>query len=140
MLGCMALPAGTAGAPQVLVVDGANVMGARPDGWWRDRPAAARRLWRRLEAADLPFSTVVLVLEGASRDGVPAVGRGRLRVVHAAGSGDDAAVAVTTEQWQRGAQVTVVTADRGLRGRLAATGAAAVGPQWLLARLPEPGG
>jgi hypothetical protein len=28
----------------VIVVDVANVMGARPDGWWRDRAGAARRL------------------------------------------------------------------------------------------------
>ena len=28
----------------VLVVDVANVMGSRPDGWWRDRPGAATRL------------------------------------------------------------------------------------------------
>ncbi|MGB7817494.1 MAG: hypothetical protein WBL35_01990, partial [Ornithinibacter sp.] len=26
---------------RVLVVDGANVVGSRPDGWWRDRPGAA---------------------------------------------------------------------------------------------------
>lgn len=30
------------------VVDAANVIGARPDGWWRDRAGAARRLYRRL--------------------------------------------------------------------------------------------
>ncbi|MGL5866243.1 MAG: hypothetical protein ACRCYX_10300 [Dermatophilaceae bacterium] len=28
----------------VLVVDEANVVGSRPDGWWRDRPGAAARL------------------------------------------------------------------------------------------------
>ncbi len=33
-----------------LVVDGMNVIGSRPDGWWRDRAAAARRLVGRLEA------------------------------------------------------------------------------------------
>ena len=27
-----------------LVVDAANVVGSRPDGWWRDRAGAARRL------------------------------------------------------------------------------------------------
>jgi hypothetical protein len=32
----------------VLVVDVANVMGSRPDGWWRDRPAAATRLMTAL--------------------------------------------------------------------------------------------
>jgi 8-oxo-dGTP diphosphatase len=30
--------------PLTLIVDGANVMGSRPDGWWRDRAGAARRL------------------------------------------------------------------------------------------------
>jgi len=28
----------------LVVVDGNNVMGSRPDGWWRDRAGAARRL------------------------------------------------------------------------------------------------
>jgi hypothetical protein len=36
------------------VVDVANVMGARPDGWWRDRAGAARRLYAQVSelAAD----------------------------------------------------------------------------------------
>jgi hypothetical protein len=33
----------------VLLVDIANVMGSRPDGWWRDRAAAATRLLNGLE-------------------------------------------------------------------------------------------
>jgi hypothetical protein len=36
--------AGNAGPRSVLVVDVANVMGSRPDGWWRDRAGAASRL------------------------------------------------------------------------------------------------
>ncbi|MBM3141325.1 MAG: NTP pyrophosphohydrolase, partial [Chloroflexi bacterium] len=31
-----------------LIVDAMNVIGSRPDGWWRDRPGAARRLVRAL--------------------------------------------------------------------------------------------
>jgi hypothetical protein len=31
-------------APVTIIVDGANVVGSRPDGWWRDRPGAALRL------------------------------------------------------------------------------------------------
>ena len=27
-----------------IIVDGANVVGSRPDGWWRDRAGAATRL------------------------------------------------------------------------------------------------
>ena len=34
----------------VLLVDVANVMGSRPDGWWRDRRAAAARLLTALNA------------------------------------------------------------------------------------------
>ncbi len=34
----------------VLVVDAANVIGARPDGWWRDRAGAVARLRDRLAA------------------------------------------------------------------------------------------
>ena len=33
------------------MVDGANVVGSRPDGWWRDRAGAATRLAERLVAA-----------------------------------------------------------------------------------------
>ncbi|OHV44111.1 hypothetical protein CC117_10660 [Parafrankia colletiae] len=64
------------------VVDAANVIGARPDGWWRDRAGAARRLHRDiltlLHRADGPRTQadrpaqVLLVLEGAARAGVPA--------------------------------------------------------------------
>jgi hypothetical protein len=36
-------------APRWLV-DGMNVIGARPDGWWRDRPGAQRRLAEKLAA------------------------------------------------------------------------------------------
>lgn len=37
--------------PPQAFVDGNNVMGSRPDGWWRDRDAAQRRLIADLEAA-----------------------------------------------------------------------------------------
>jgi 8-oxo-dGTP diphosphatase len=35
--------------PLTIIVDGANVVGSRPDGWWRDRAGAALRLLRQLE-------------------------------------------------------------------------------------------
>jgi len=34
-----------------VIVDGANVVGSRPDGWWRDRAGAARKLAGKLSAA-----------------------------------------------------------------------------------------
>ena len=118
----------------VLLVDAANVVGSRPDGWWRDRSGATGRLLRRLAAAELTapdggrVTEVVAVVEGRARD-VPAPEN--VRVVRAEGSGDDALVACATERAGGGTRVVVVTADRGLRARLPA-GCTAVGPGWLL--------
>lgn len=120
-------------APSVLVVDAANVVGSRPDGWWRDRPGAAARLHARLVAARLP--EVVLVLEGRARSGVGQGAAGGVRVVHADGSGDDRVVEEVAAATGLGRAVTVVTADRGLVGRVVALGADVVGPRTLLERL-----
>lgn len=99
------------------MVDAANVVGSRPDGWWRDRVGAARRLLVRLAAFQerLPDTDVVVVLEGAACravSGEDAPDTGQVRVVLAPGSGDDTIVSVTAEvvaQSHRPA-VTVVTA------------------------------
>jgi predicted RNA-binding protein with PIN domain len=121
----------------VLIIDGANVVGSRPDGWWRDRAGAARRLQEQLSTAELPNDEVVLVLEGTARQGNPAGQDGRLRTVHAKGSGDDAIVDAVMAQVDvgDGRDVTVVTADRVLRQRVEAAGATSVSPSWLLDQL-----
>jgi len=117
----------------VLVVDGANVVGSRPDGWWRDRAGAARRLHGRLAVADLdPYDDVVLVLEGAARGGVPAGDDGPLRTVHAARDGDTALVEAVRDVVDAGGRAAVVTADRGLQLRVEALGASVRSPSWLL--------
>ena len=109
----------------VLLVDAANVVGARPDGWWRDRAGATERLLGRLAVA-LPELTapdgsrvtdVVAVVEGRARD---VRGPEGVRLVRAEGSGDDAVVACAAELAGAGTPVLVVTADRGLRARLPA--------------------
>jgi rRNA-processing protein FCF1 len=122
---------------QVLIVDGANVVGSRPDGWWRDRAGAARRLQEQLSTAALPHEEVVLILEGAAKRGVLAGQDGRLRTVHAVGSGDDAIVEAVMAQVDvgDGRGITVVTADRVLRDRVEAVGARSVSPSWLLDQL-----
>ncbi|GAA3938019.1 hypothetical protein [Actinoplanes auranticolor] len=115
----------------LLVVDAANVLGSKPDGWWRDRAGATARLRDGLVGInatglpDLPGPVeVVLVVEGRARD-VPAVEG--VRVVRASGSGDDTIVAVVAGEGA-GRPVVVVTADRGLRERVTALGAAVRGP------------
>lgn len=124
----------------VLLVDAANVVGARPDGWWRDRAGAATRLLARL--AGLPGRSVPgpagerwrvvrvdVVLEGRARDAVAPEGGG-VRVHRAPRDGDAEVVARAAGV---GPGLVVVTADRGLRARLPGVGA--VGPGWLHAVL-----
>lgn len=117
----------------VLVVDGANVVGARPDGWWKDRAGAARRLHEALLVGDVDHDEIVLVLEGAAKGGVPAGRDAHVRTVHAPRDGDAAIVRAAKDAAARGAEVTVVTADRLLQVRVAP--ALTVGPTWLLDRL-----
>ena len=131
--------------PATIVVDVANVMGARPDGWWRDRAGAAVRLHAEVAAlaasgrAVLPGETgppeFVMVLEGAANAAgsrIKDAPGDRVRVVHAPGHGDDTIVAVVRELPGRR---VVVTADRELRDRCAAAGAEVRSPGWLLGLL-----
>jgi predicted RNA-binding protein with PIN domain len=123
---------------QVVIVDGANVVGSRPDGWWRDRGGAARRLHDQLSATDVADQDeIVLVLEGDARRGRRAGQEGHVRTVHAARSGDDAIVDEVHRQIavEDGRGVTVVTADRALRDRVRSAGAGSRSPRWLLDQL-----
>ncbi|GGJ84455.1 hypothetical protein GCM10011583_15180 [Streptomyces camponoticapitis] len=124
----------------LLIVDGANVVGSVPDGWWRDRRGAAGRLRDALVplAGDgLPDSgipgplEVVLVVEGRARgvESVPGV-----RVEAAPGSGDDLITELAAGAGER--PCVVVTADRELRRRVEAYGARCVGPR-TVRQLPE---
>jgi len=117
----------------LLLVDAANVIGSRPDGWWRDRAGAARTFVGQLRAAvdsgriDRP---VVVVVEGQARQGVPNGSADGVTVLHAEGSGDDTLVDVVANASNR--KVTLVTADRELRRRAESLGSVVVGPSWLL--------
>lgn len=119
----------------MIVVDAANVIGSRPDGWWRDRAGAAATLCARLSdaiAGGRLAAPVVVVLEGAARAGAAERDEGGLRIAHATRSGDDAIVSVSEGAASAGTPVLVVTADRGLRGRVEALGCDVAGPRWLL--------
>jgi predicted RNA-binding protein with PIN domain len=117
---------------RVLVVDGANVVGSRPDGWWKDRAGAARRLHEQLAVTDLPYDAVVLVLEGAAKAGVAAGRDGDLVTVHAPRDGDSTITSEARTAVQRGDAVTVVTADRLLQAAVHSVGATTMSPSWLL--------
>ncbi|WP_238995496.1 NTP pyrophosphohydrolase [Streptomyces cyaneogriseus] len=115
-------------ASLLVIVDAANVVGSVPDGWWRDRPAAARRLRDRLAADGVPGRAgpveIVLVVEGAARGVESAPG---VRVEPAPGSGDDHMVELVARAGDR--PVLVVTADRELRRRVTELGAEVAGPR-----------
>ncbi|MCB0876477.1 MAG: NYN domain-containing protein [Solirubrobacterales bacterium] len=120
-----------------IFVDGMNVLGSRPDGWWRDRPAAMARLTNRLDAFAAATGADVLVVFD---------GRPHRRVESAAGSvtvgfapgGPDAAdrdiVARLREDPDPGS-VVVATSDRRLRNSVKAAGAGSISAGELLRRL-----
>jgi 8-oxo-dGTP diphosphatase len=124
----------------VLIVDTANVMGSRNDGWWRDRHGAATRLRDQIDALeglrlppfDMAFPEIVMIVEGKARG----VGDGeRVRVISSPGEGDDTIVDTVQEYVSPEVDVYVVTADRELKRRSQAAGASLLGPRWLLDQL-----
>ncbi|GGO77792.1 NUDIX hydrolase [Nonomuraea cavernae] len=125
--------------PETLVLDMANIIGARAEhGWWNDRLGAATRLLNEVSVLNLGhpvlaqwYPRIVAVVEGAAKE-APAVAG--VQVVAATGSGDDAIVDVVRQArpWER---MLVVTADRGLKERVTELGARTVGPKWLLSQL-----
>ena len=142
---CQAL--GVGAQPVVVVVDVANVMGSRPDGWWRDRAGAAGRLVAALDGLpgrevgtagrSLQVTDVVAVVEGAARAvadaSAPASGdadRAAVRIVRAPADGDTTIAAEADALAAAGSVVLVVTSDRGLRARLA-DGVLVEGSGWL---------
>lgn len=125
--------------PATLVLDVANIVGARAErGWWNDRLGAATKLVREVAGRGFThpvltewFPRVVAVVEGAAKAAPEA---GEVEVVAAQGSGDDAIVEVVrhAKPWE---SVLVITADRGLKERVEALGATTTGPRWLLGQL-----
>jgi hypothetical protein len=126
--------------PPLILVDAANTVGSVPDGWWRDRHGATERLRDALaepartglpERADVPEWArrppldIVLVVEGAARDVAPVPG---VRVEAARGSGDELIAELAAARSPE-RHCLVVTADRELRRRVTAHGAAVVGPR-----------
>jgi YacP-like NYN domain len=98
----------------VLVVDGMNVIGSRPDGWWRDRPGAQRRLVAELAERGEPLT---VVFDGAPHDTAPP----EHVEVRFAPHADDVIAELA------GPGVRVVTSDRALAERARAKGADVLG-------------
>lgn len=120
------------------VIDGNNVYGSRPDGWWRDRPAAATRLAVAVDRWQVTAGVaVVLVLDGRAVSDIARLARDGLEVRFAPGgrdAADDVIVEIVGERFGPEPDLTVVTADRGLIARLP-PGVTVVAPRRLLDQL-----
>lgn len=122
-----------------LVVDGMNVIGSRPDGWWRDRAGAARRLHARCArlVADSD-DAVTLVLDGRPTSELPEGVHDDVAVVYARRGGRDAAddrIVELVDADPDPGGLTVVTSDRELARRVRELGAYVIGAGDLLRRL-----
>ncbi|HEX6310074.1 MAG TPA: NYN domain-containing protein [Acidimicrobiia bacterium] len=126
-----------------LLVDGMNVIGSRPDGWWRDRDGAARRLLARLQAlVAATGDAVTLVLDGRPLPGLAEGVHAGVDVRYARRPGRDAGDDRLVELLEAAPDPTVVrvvTSDRALRRQVGALGAAVEGAGALLIRLDELG-
>ena len=147
-------------------MDVANVMGSRPDGWWRDRPGAAVRLHAeivRLASSGrallppaphdphdpAPAPGFVMVLEGAARAAaarlaaaepdadVDGTGPVRPGQVRVVQARGSGDDAIVAVVRELPGRRAVVTADRELRARCVAAGAEILGPGWLLGLLRD---
>ncbi|BBY16643.1 NYN domain-containing protein [Mycolicibacterium litorale] len=106
------------------IVDGMNVIGSRPDGWWRDRRGAMGRLvvaleeWARTESAEVtvvfekplspPLTSDTVTVTNAPASAPNSADDEIVRLVHAA---DDPG------------EIRVATSDRTLIERVRAAGA-----------------
>jgi predicted RNA-binding protein with PIN domain len=122
------------------VVDGMNVIGSRPDGWWRDRAGARRRLVSDLAGLVAPGSEVTVVFDGRP-------GPGEIDDAEAAGvtarfapGGPNAADHAIVEMLGSEAgspTVTVVTSDGALADAVRRLGIPVEGVRTFRERLPQ---
>ena len=110
------------------IVDGMNVVGSRPTGWWRDRPRAMRELADKLEAfAAATGDELTVVFDGEPFE----LQTGdRVSVLFATRRGRNAAdddIAALVEGDGDPGSLSVVTSDGDLARRVRDAGAAVLG-------------
>jgi rRNA-processing protein FCF1 len=114
------------------LVDGMNLIGSRPTGWWRDRPKAMRGLVDELRRMGEP---VTVVFDG---DPFEMEDTGEVEVLFASRRGrnaaDDDIAALAAE---RGEELRVVTSDAELAERVRRHGADVVGVSAFRSKLDE---
>ncbi|MCV7317481.1 NYN domain-containing protein [Mycolicibacillus parakoreensis] len=123
------------------LIDGMNVIGSRPDGWWKDRQAAMVRLVADLQRwAQTDNQQVTVVFE---KPPTPPIIAAPVTVAHAPrgypDSADDEIVRLVRAADDPG-QITVVTSDAALIERVRAAGCATAPAAGFRRRISSPGG
>src|SRR4051794_21578043 len=109
------------------LVDGMNVIGSRPTGWWRDRDGAKREFASELSALVEGGDAVTIVFDG--REPKEPIEVDGVEVRYAPGgpnSADDRIVEIVRSDAERGS-LTVVTSDSELERRVSELGAEVIG-------------
>jgi predicted RNA-binding protein with PIN domain len=123
------------------IVDGNNVIGSVPDGWWRDRRGAVRRLLRRLVDYQRCTETAVVLVLDVPQPDLPAGLHDGVHVRYPTRRGrnaaDDEIRQLLAELDQP--QIEVVTSDRALAASAVEHQAEVTGAGRFLARLDEMG-
>jgi predicted RNA-binding protein with PIN domain len=114
------------------IVDGMNVVGSRPTGWWHDRPGAMQQLVHELQALRDP---VTVVFDGRP---FPVQDAGEVDVRFASRGGRHAAdddIAALVAEADDPSALLVVTSDGELAARVRAHGAGVMGAKQFRERL-----
>ena len=121
---------GEGSLPRLVLVDGNNVMGSRPDGWWRDQRRAMQRLVDEVAAhAARAEGEWTIVFDGRPRNLTTPPGS-PLSIVYSERRGvnaaDDRIVELAADSTPL-REVLVYTSDRHLRARVTMFGASVQG-------------
>ena len=109
----------------MLVVDGLNVIGSRPDGWWRDRGGAKRALVELLRShAQRAGEPLVVFFDGRPIELAPSGAPVEVRFAPGGRDAADDAIVAFLRAAPPGTDARVVTSDAALARRARALGAA----------------
>ena len=128
----------TQAAQSRVFVDGNNVMGSRPDGWWRDRAEAARRLVAEITPVALGHGGAwTIVFDGKEPPAMPLPPE-CLTIIHTGHgrrNGADDRIVELVDTLPTWAESLVYTSDAKLRTRVEALGTQVVGSGTLLRQI-----
>ena len=117
-----------------------NVIGSRPDGWWKDRGRAMVALVDSLDKwASVQGDDVIVVFERPPSTAIPASVVEIAYAPRAAANSADDEIVRRVEADPRPHDIRVVTSDKGLSDRVAGLGAS-VHPAASFRDLIDPGG